>query len=433
MAFLRKIFGVVTSTKIGLIVMIVIAGLSLIGGVIPQNAPRDFYLQQYGPGFGKLLLTLELDHVFRTNYYSILLIAFSLMVFACALKRLPVAIRLARRPEPLTEIEQLRKQPFKASLILDVDPEEARLHIVDVLKRRFYKVATKAVDSRTYVQASKNAFSRYGSFILHLSFVLLLIGGLAIARFGRERIHEVRVGNSFDFVAARGETINVDVEDFRVETDNEGRLRDYICEVEAAGKDLGRAWYRIRPNHPLGYGGVDIYLESYEEDAENPSGFLVSVYDSSGELIVPHVFVPRDDYVRVDEIDATLKADVGVVPTIREISDAGVTTHFIYQSAEEASSDSLPIRFVLIHAIPSVIVSLKEVRQPGQVFIIAGFTLLTFGTIVSLYLSHRKIWFIVEPTSEGRSQVHFGGRSNRHTRAFEAEFERVKATLDELS
>ncbi|HEC83048.1 MAG TPA: hypothetical protein ENI46_01010, partial [Firmicutes bacterium] len=70
---------------------------------------------------------------------------------------------------------------------------------------------------------------------------------------------------------------------------------------------------------------------------------------------------------------------------------------------------------------------------PGQILIIVGLIMLTAGTLVSLYLSHRKIWFIVEAIPEGRSRVFLGGRSNKHLESFAAEFEAIRGTLDELS
>ena len=60
-------------------------------------------------------------------------------------------------------------------------------------------------------------------------------------------------------------------------------------------------------------------------------------------------------------------------------------------------------------------------------------TLLTLGTFVSLYLSHRRIWFILMPLPGEKTRVVFGGRSNRNREGLEKEFESIKDTLDELS
>ena len=434
MIVLKLLIRFLTSTKVGLVVMISLAVLSLFGAIIPQHAEDTFYIEEYGHIVGSLVVRFGLDHIFGTDYYGFLLVLLCVMVFACALKRLPQVIRLSRHPGPISRVEALKKQPCHAELTLDVDCEEARLHIVDILKRRFYRVAYQVEGERCYLQAAKNAFSLYGSFILHVSFILLLAGGIAIARFGRQVYEDVRVGDSFDFVAAGDETVTVTVDDFVVETDDEGKLHDYVCEAEITGGLIGRRWYRIRPNHPFVYGGTEVYLESYDQDADNPCGFVVTVYDSTGDVVVPHVFVPTDEFVELGEANVTLRADAGIVPTIREIREGGsVVTHLIHEDPGEALGDSSSLRFVLIHAVPSLVVTLKVVQEPGQILIIVGLIMLTAGTLVSLYLSHRKIWFIVEAIPEGRSRVFLGGRSNKHLESFAAEFEAIRGTLDELS
>jgi cytochrome c biogenesis protein len=362
------------------------------------------------------------------------------MVFACSLKRLPPAVRLSKAREFIFDDERIARMPYRGELILDVDDEEARLHIIDICKRRLYSVSHKADepgkagDSRHALFASKMRLSRYGSFLLHLSFIFLLIGGIAGTRLGSRYYKDVRVGEHLKLGVTGTDSIAVSVEDFTIEFDDRDQVSDYVCEVAFRDGDRGLVWYRIRPNHPLRYRGREVYLVSFTEDPAVPEGFVVSVHDSAGNTILPHFFAGVGTPVYLEELGATVKAGHGIVPSLTLISDdGGVETYILEPSLSRPGTGDRDYHFVLIHSIPSLIVTLEIVKEPGQGFIIGGLVLLTIGTFVSLYLSHRRIWFIVSALPGEKARVVFGGRTSRNRESFAREFVSIKDTLDELS
>jgi cytochrome c biogenesis protein len=226
----------------------------------------------------------------------------------------------------------------------------------------------------------------------------------------------------------------ISAEDFIVELDERSYISDYVCEVNFRDEAGEPVWYNIRPNHPLKIAGWEIYLVSYRDDPEIPEGFVLSGSDSAGGLVMPHVFAGVGDPVYVEELAATVQASIGVVPSLRLITDDGkVETYIIEDERTQFDHGGQQYRFTLVHMVPSLLVTLEVVREPGQGFIIAGFVLLTLGTFMSLYLSHRRIWFIVETLPGDKSKVTFGGRANRNRDGFSREFGAIRDTLDELS
>jgi cytochrome c biogenesis protein ResB len=138
--------------------------------------------------------------------------------------------------------------------------------------------------------------------------------------------------------------------------------------------------------------------------------------------------------VYVEELGATVRATHGVVPSLTLIYDDGrVASRILERDLAGTSAVDGENRFVLIHSVPSLMVTLEVVDEPGQGFIIGGLALLTLGTFVSLYLSHRRIWFIVGEFPGEKARVVFGGRANRMREGFTKEFESIKDTLNELS
>ena len=439
MRIIRGALGLLTSTGVGLAVMAVLAVWSLLGALIPQGGERAAYVAEYGEFLGGIVWTLGLDHVFQSGYFAAVLVLLCIMVCACSLKRLPGKIRLAGGRRFVSDEARIAGMANRAELVLDVDLEESRLHVIDILKRRFYSVRepaderSKAGGRPRLIAASKMGVARYGSFILHLSFIFLLAGGIAGTQLGSRYYEEARVGE--DFALGIGpDSVWISVEDFAVEVDGRGQLSDYICEVSFRHERDGLVWRRIRPNHPLRYRGTEVYLVSFDEDPSMPEGFVVSVYDSSGKIILPHFFagVGAGDYV--EELGATIRAVRGVVPSLTLIFDDGrVETQIIERDLSGSGAGRGPLRFVMIHPVASLAVLLEVVREPGQGLVIGGLALLTLGGFVSLYLSHRQIWFILVELPGERTRVVFGGRASRNPEGFAGEFESIRSTLDELS
>jgi len=431
---LKRVFDFMTSARAGIVVMVTLALLSLLGATIPQGGSEQTYVEIYGRLWGGLVWNLGISDIFRTGYFTFMLVLLCVMVLACALKRLPRKIELASGKPFIFDEERLARMSQAGEVVVDLDVEEAALHVVDICRRRRYRALRRAADGAQGIFASKAGFSRYGSLMLHLSFIFLLAGGAASTRLGSRYLREIRVGGSFLLGRAGSDSTVVKVQDFTVETDERGRLSDYVCEVTLETGDRIFARHRIRPNHPLVRGGREVYLVSYAEDTARPEAFALSVYDSLGNIIAPHVFAGVDVKDHIDELGGAIQATLGVLPGVRFFSDEGGVESYVLQRGvlppEEVKGR---YQFVVMYEVPAVLVTLEIVREPFQGLIIAGFALLTAGTFVSLYLSHRRIWFTVTGLPDRKTRIVFGGGASRNPDGFAEEFEAVRRTLDELA
>ena len=434
MRIFERIFGFLTSTRVGITVMVMLALLSLLGATIPQGGSREAYIDAYGRFWGGVISGLGLTDVFRADYFTLLLVLLCIMVFACALKRLPRRIELASGRSFIFDEERLARMPRAGEIAVDLEQDEAVLHVLDVCRRRHYRTFRKREGHKEGIFASKAGYSRYGSFILHLSFIFLLAGGVASTRLGSRHLREIRLGESFALTGLGPDSTVVRVEDFTVETDEMGRLSDYICEVTLEAGDRILSRHTIRPNHPLDYRGIEVYLVSYAEDTERPEAFALSVYDSLGNVVAPHIFAAVDVRNYIEELQGAVQATLGVLPGVRFFPDSGgIQSYMVQRDVLPPDEVEGPYQFVVMYGVPGVLVTLEVVREPLQGLIIAGLALLTAGTFLSLYLSHRRIWFMVTEHSRGTSRVVLGGGASRNPDGFAEEFEAVRRTLDELA
>lgn len=427
---LKRAFALLTSTWFAVIVMVVLAVLSLAGSIIPQGAAADAYIKAYGGFFGRIVVGLALGNIFRTAYYIALLVLLCAMVFACALKGLPSQVRAASRPRAIPDAGRIAQMTASATLTLAVPEEEAHLHVVDILKRRFYSVQS----AKGGTAASKMAFARYGTFVLHMSFVFLLAGGIVLAKLGTHGMREVAVGSDFPLEVSGGRNVSVAIEDFDIKFDARNNVSDFVCDIALRedGQVLER--YTIRPNHPFKYGRNEIYLNSFAADEESPEGFVLSIYDSTGALVASDVALAADRPTYMEEIGATVIPGDGTRPHVDlTFNDGRRESHLMRMHLTRGSDGPSGYQFLLQESVPSIVVALEVVREPGQWLLIVGLVLLSVGVFMALYMSHRSVFAVVEPLEGGRSRVTIGGRASRNREGFAREFEAIRRTLEELA
>lgn len=438
MRILRRIVGVVTSTRLAVVVMGLIAVLSLAGAVIPQNREQAFYAGAYGKPWAGVVSRLGLTDVFGADYYTALLVVLCLMVFACALKGLAPRIRVARAARVVPDDEALKAMSCSAVVEVGVDAKEAQMHVADILRRRLYRVQAGAEEAGARgdltALGSKMGFARYGTFVLHLSFIFLLAGGIALTRLGHHDLRKVAVGKTFTLQVAPEKIVEVAVENFDIEFDEGEHVSDYICDL--AVKDGGEVLVRrtVRPNHPLKYRGREIYLNSFAEDESTLDGVVLAVVDSTGAVVVEHLGLADGERVYVDEMQGTVTASLAGAPRVEVAFDDGrLESHMVRGHPTEASDGPSGYRFILLRPIYALVVTLEVVREPGQWLLIVGFILLTAGVFSALYLSPRWVWARVRPAPHGRAQVLLAGRSSRGREGFAREFAAIRRTLEELA
>ena len=148
--------------RFGLLLLALIAVCSVIGTVIPQGREIAWYAQTYKSFHGTILM-LKLNDVFHSWYFELLLVLLGLNLTLCSLLRIR-SVRAIHKKEK----EYLLTAPATLTLPLS---EEQKEYVVKSL-RAMHCREEKLGDAVIF---SKNGFGRYGSFITHLSILLILI------------------------------------------------------------------------------------------------------------------------------------------------------------------------------------------------------------------------------------------------------------------
>ena len=240
---MKKLFNYLRSMRFGILLLCLIALFSVAGSLIPQERALSYYAQTY-QAFHGLILMLQLNRVFTSWYFVLLLVLLCLNLTLCSLVR--VFALLGSEKSWLSSAARL---PDSEAL----DPEElARLeqHLSSTgCRRRDFDGA------RVYF---KHRLGRYGSFVTHLAILLTVLFGAAALYLPQVTDLDCMPGEALTL--DDGTRIEVDAFSTR---DLDGRL-EYRSRLRVTLPDGRQSdWRSVRVNYPMSFGPYKIYQQTY--------------------------------------------------------------------------------------------------------------------------------------------------------------------------
>lgn len=229
--------------RFGIILLCLVALLSVAGSLLPQGRDMAFYVQNY-PGWHGIILLLQLNNIFYSWYFVLLLVLLGLNLSLCSLVR--VFSMVKGEGELIERAAQLENT-------VAADPARLRRIEEHLLYRRCKKTVLDGV-----CIYSKNRIGRYGSFITHLAILLTLVFGAAALY-----LPEVTDKNCIPGESIRlPDGTEISVHSFAIENDS-GQL-DFESEISVClGEDGSEKTGRIKVNYPMSHGPYKIYQQNY--------------------------------------------------------------------------------------------------------------------------------------------------------------------------
>lgn len=117
-----KILKTVSNLNLAILLLLLIALFSSLGTVIEQDQKSDFYIKNYsnyyiiGLPLWKLILSLGIDHIYKTWWFYLLLLLFGFCIVSCTFTTQFPVLKLARRCNFKIDINEIKKQEYYANL-----------------------------------------------------------------------------------------------------------------------------------------------------------------------------------------------------------------------------------------------------------------------------------------------------------------------------
>ena len=267
---MKKIYIFLRSMTFGLILLGLTAAVSVLGSIIPQNQSAMTYVRGY-PSLYPWIFRLQLDHVFTSWYFILLIILLCINLTLCSIIRFH-GIRQ----------EDILKRAAGAEASVKLSHEGITRIRTELERMHMHK---NVQDGRIIYH--KNLPGRYGTFITHLGILFTVIFfalGMVIPKILDESCYP-------DEAVTLEDGTRIEVKDFHI-TDEEGKLdyRSVINVILPSGKETGDR--ELEVNHPVKAGSYKIYQQTYGTVGQ------ISVRDTKGHEDV--FYIESQDFLSAD-------------------------------------------------------------------------------------------------------------------------------------
>ncbi|KAM3099472.1 cytochrome c biogenesis protein [Phormidesmis sp. 146-35] len=429
--FKKELLPLLADLRLAIVLLLAIAVFSIAGTVIEQGQSLEFYQSNYPEHpalFGfltwKVLLTAGFDHVYRTWWYLALLILFGSSLTACTFVRQLPALRWFTRNTSKFYTQPRQFSKFALSAEFEGTLSNRALQLLEKNRYRVWQDGDK-------FYARKGIIGRIGPIIVHISMMLILIGGIVGAMTGFIAQEVVPSGGTFMIknIVDAGPWAEpqfpkdwaVKVNRFWIDYLPTGEIDQFYSDLSVLdndGKEVDRK--TIHVNQPLKHNGVTLYQADWAISAVqvkiNKSPILqfpMAKLDAVGSRIWG-TWIP----IKPDLSD-------GISLVARDLQGLLL----VYDTDGKLLSTvrkgmSVEVKGVTL-AIADIIGStgLQIKADPGVPIVYLGFGLLMISTMMS-YVSHSQIWGLQKD-----GKFYIGGSTNRAQVIFEQEF---LAILDQL-
>lgn len=420
--FRQELLPLLADLRLAIALLLAIAIFSISGTIIEQGETLEFYQANYPEDpalFGflswKVLLTLGLDHVYRTWWFLALLILFGSSLTACTFARQIPTLKAARKWSYYTQPRQFEKLALSA----EVDSNDMG-RLTRLLQERRYKVFREG-DS---LYARRGIAGRIGPIIVHASMLIVLAGsilGSMTGFFAQEIVpsgQTFRIQNIYDAGPWAAGQIpkdwSVKVNRFWIDYSPEGAIDQFYSDLSVLdndGNEIDRK--TIHVNEPLRHKGVTLYQADWGVAGirfhfnnspvfDLPMAQLVS--GNQGRLWGAWVPTKPDMSEGVSILAKDLKG------TVLVYDPEGNLTATI---REGQSAEVNGVQLGIDEVVGSTGLQIKA--DPGIPVVYLGFGLLMISVVMS-YVSHSQVWALQEG-----DRLYLGGRTNRAQVTFERE------------
>jgi len=257
-----------SSIQFGLVLLISIACVAVVGTVIPQGRPPFFYREHYSAFVNLLINVFRFDNTYRSPLFLGLLALFGLNLSLCSILRLPGFLKRTFKPNLFPDSGSISRMPVSIAV--------SENSLEDVLKS-FNEAGfpLRRVDKKRLF-GEKGRYGYLGAFTVHLSLLVLLIGGMISLITGFRGVITLYEGESTDaavviprlnrgneYSIPLGFEIVLDSFDVVFYEDFPGRPKSYTSSVTVTLPDGESFKKDIRVNTPLMLNNITVFQSSY--------------------------------------------------------------------------------------------------------------------------------------------------------------------------
>jgi len=409
-----------SSVKLTISVLLILAAVCIIGTIVPQHQEYAKYVDLYGSFWASFIIATQIEDMYHSWWFQVLLCVLTMNVFICSYDRLSVTWKTIFAKKPHFEIKSFEKAPNAQIVYAEKSQTEVVEACKRILQKPFKKIHVEEKQEATYIFTEKGRWTKAGAYIVHAGVILLLLGGLIGSIFGFDGYMTLSEGDTSRKVMTdngkREITLDfmIQCDSFAVEFYKSGMPKKYTSILTIFENGAPVLTKAVEVNSPLRYKGVNFFQSSYgqlpphevtikvrnkitekEEVAVLTKGDTFTITGTKETFtfidFVPHLF-SKDGSMRIDDVF------VGIYQ-----SAAGTEEHvllpFKMPSFDERRSEELV--FSAVDMKQDYYTGLQVTRDPGVGVVYVAFSLLLFGCIVVFFIPFKRVCIKISPSGSG--------------------------------
>jgi len=445
----KNVFSFLSSLKLTITLLIIIAIASILGTIIPQQYGGGEAFSHLSPGLAKAFKSLQLFDMYHSVWFIILMGLLSLNLIVCSLKRFPVSWKLFSIIPSIDRSKPFENLSPDRVLLVERSRNEVMDRVENLLTKKYKRIRRKDAANTTFFYGQKGAYSHFGVYLIHLSILIVITGAIIGSLLGFEAYVNIPEGESTNTVHL-GRQKGIKALDFTVRCDkfsiayyDNGMPKQYRSNLSFLKNNSVIYQGPLLVNHPITVNGIRFYQASYGSIPGGKACITVKKGNEEGTIVK----VKQKDSFYIKEKDAKVKIlrinedlmSMGPAVLINIQSSEGNMRFWVFKYIEKIK-DSIPglfkkipkfnpglfkpYYFKLNRIESKYYTGLQLSHDPGVYTVAIGSFLIIIGFFITFFSSHKKLWVRVDE-QEGRSRISVAATSNKDPVGLKREIEHL--------
>ncbi len=425
---LQDIVDYLSSVRFTFVILIATIVVAAIGTFVGQNSPPEEYVLRFGHTAYRVLKLLAVTDIYHSTYFNALLMLLVANITLCTLDLLPKRIRaLSSRGTGGTS-----RYPFCETLTSRHGKDETTKIAHAALRRPLCRTVIGKAGETTTITSIPHPILGLGPIIVHISILMILVGGLISFLFGFSGDMFIIQGDQsrqviIKQVLMRTLDFSVRLDKFTFERYPDGTPKEYRSDVTFIDGNI-EAPATLLVNHPAEHRGIRFYQTSFGMEMDYAT---IEILDKSGKSI----FVGDARWSEKVSVPGR-GLSFTIVESSLDFMDLGPAVHLAvgdgkekydlwtfvnYPDFDKRRGGDYVFALKDYHEVPYS--GITVVREPGVPLVFVGFIIMCVGFLFPVARSMGSLRIDVTGR-EDRIEVKVSALPGRFAGGFEEKFEK---------
>jgi len=446
--FLSKLWKFFASIRLTVVLLLSLAATSIIGTVIPQNQSPADYFHNYGEFFYNFFSALNIFDMYHSWWFQILLLMLTINVIVCSLNRLSTTWKIVFVKIPPFNVSKFRILSNKEEFTSNRPLEDLRNKYEQAASKKYGYYRAEQTDKGFCVLAEKGRWTRLGVYSVHLSVILLLLGGLIGSIFGFEGFVNIQEGETVNSIRLRKteQIHNLDFaircDDFSVSFYKTGAPKEFRSTLSIIEDGRSVLQKDIVVNHPLRYKGINLFQANY--GMLSPEEITLNIMSRETGMVYKKKTKIRQPVELPEGVGTFVIKDYRNSFNFKGISLGETFIGILNRKDGNSINIILPLNFAsfdkmrkgdLIFSVADYdnryYTGLQVTCDPGVLVVYSGFLVMIIGCFVTFFMSHQRLCIEVIKIGS-KTKVMVAGSANKNKLGMQARVKNFSRNLAKL-